>query len=292
MNALVNTEGKPQSTSVQQPPISFYIRSFDMFLPTKFRLSIGLLLAVCSAPSWAFQPLITDDTGTQGTGGNQIELAFSDDRTDQDGVVNNVRVLPLTFTRGLTETLDLSLSANHTRLSSSVPGTAVDSGSGNPSVGLKWRFYEDEASKTSLALKAELGLPISQEQEWLGLGSGRGSYAVTGILMQETSFGAILLNLAGTQVRYSDSGANPDVSLLRASVAPVWQINDEWKLALDIGSITETAADQKKHTTFIEIGAVYSPGKDIDIAFGFISRKDESSASNTGITGGLTWRFK
>ncbi len=263
-----------------------------MFLPTKFRLSIGLLLAVCSAPSWAFQPLITDDTGTQGTGGNQIELAFSDDRTDQDGVVNNVRVLPLTFTRGLTETLDLSLSANHTRLSSSVPGTAVDSGSGNPSVGLKWRFYEDEASKTSLALKAELGLPISQEQEWLGLGSGRGSYAVTGILMQETSFGAILLNLAGTQVRYSDSGANPDVSLLRASVAPVWQINDEWKLALDIGSITETAADQKKHTTFIEIGAVYSPGKDIDIAFGFISRKDESSASNTGITGGLTWRFK
>jgi hypothetical protein len=255
-------------------------------------MAMALLVAACVAPSWAFQPLITDDTGTQGAGGNQLEVSFSDDRTDQDGVVSSVRVLPLTYARGLTDTLDIALSANHTRLSSSEPGSETSSGSGNASVGLKWRFFEDEASKTSMALKVELGLPISLEQERRGLGSGRGSHTVTAILMQETSFGAILFNLASSQVRYGDPGGNPDVSLLRASLAPVWQVNDQWKLALDMGSTRESAAGEHRTTSFVEIGAVYSPGKDLDIALGYISRKDPSSASNTGMTGGITWRFK
>ena len=263
-----------------------------MFLRTKSCLAIAPFLVAGFTPSWAYQPLITDDTGTQGTGGNQLEASFSDDRIGQDGVVFNSRAWSISYARGLSETLDISLSANHTRLSSSVPGTDATSGSGNPSVGLKWRFYEDEASKTSLALKVDLGLPISQEQERLGLGSGRGSYAVTAILMQETSFGAILFNLAGTKVRYSDTLANPSGSLVRASLAPVWQVNDQWKLALDLGNTTESAAGKRKHVAFIEIGAVYSPDKDLDVAFGFIRRNDPASASNTGVTGGISWRFR
>jgi hypothetical protein len=93
-------------------------------------------------------------------------------------------------------------------------------------------------------------------------------------------------------VRYSDTVANPDVNLIRASLAPIWQVNEQWKLALDMGSTRESTAAMTTYTKFIEIGTVYSPSKDIDIAFGFISRKDESSTSNDGITGGITWRFK
>jgi hypothetical protein len=93
-------------------------------------------------------------------------------------------------------------------------------------------------------------------------------------------------------VRYSDTVASPDVTLLRASLAPVWQVNDQWKLALDLGSTRESAAGKQSYSSFIEIGAVYSPSKDLDIAFGFISRQDEDSTSNRGITGGITWRFR
>ena len=263
-----------------------------MFSKKRMTWTAALVLTMSAASSWAFQPLMTDDTGTQGLGENQLEVSFSDDRVEQAGVVYSSRVLPLTYTRGLSETLDISLGVNHTHLNSDALGTDFVSGNGNPSVGLKWRFYENETSKTSLALKAELGLAVSREQEALGLGNGRGYYTLTAILMQETSFGALLVNLASGQVRYSDTVANPDVTLLRASLAPVWQVNEQWKLALDMGSTRESAAGKQTNTRFIEIGAVYSPSKDLDIAFGFISRQDESSTSNHGITGGISWRFR
>jgi hypothetical protein len=263
-----------------------------MFSKKKMTWTAALVLTMSAASSWAFQPLITDDTGTQGQGENQLELSFSDDRSEQSGVTYSSRVLPLTYTRGLSASLDISLGVNHTQLNSDAFGTDFVSGNGNPSVGLKWRFYENETSKTSLALKAELGLPVGQEREALGLGNGRGYYTLTAILMQETSFGALLVNLASGQVRYSDTVANPDVTLLRVSLAPVWQVNEQWKLALDMGSARESAAGKQSYRRFIEIGAVYSPGKDLDIALGFISRQDENSSSNKGITGGISWRFR
>ncbi|MFZ4482053.1 MAG: hypothetical protein ACOYNZ_19420, partial [Rhodoferax sp.] len=251
----------------------------------------ALLLATCSS-AWAYQPLITDDTGTQGSGGNQLEFAFSDDRVELGSVVYSVRVLPLTYTRGLSETLDISIGVNHTHLNSSAPGVDLVSGNGNPSLGLKWRFFENEASKTSLALKAEVGLPINREQEGLGLGSGRGYYVATAVLMQETGFGAILFNLAAAQLRYSDTLANPDISLVRASLAPVWQLNDQWKLALDMGGTRESTVEKQINIKFMEIGAVYSPSKDLDIAFGFIGRSGGESAASRGVTGGISWRFR
>lgn len=252
----------------------------------------ALLLAICSSQSWAYQPLITDDTGTQGQGKNQLEVSFNDDRIEQSGVVYSMRMLPVTYTRGLSETLDISLGVNHTHLNSDAPGTELISGNGNPSVGLKWRIFESEASKTSLALKAELGLPINREQERVGLGSGRGYYAVTAILMQEISFGSILFNLACAQVRYSDTPANPDISLVRASLAPVWQVTDQWKLAVDMGGARESTVTKQTHIKFFEIGTVYSPGKDFDIAFGFIGRKLGDDTTNRGLTAGMSWRFR
>lgn len=263
-----------------------------MFSGTKDTWMMALLLASCCTPGWAYQPLITDDTGTQGQGENQLEISYSDDRVEQSGVVSSLRMLPLTYTRGLSETLDISLGVNHTHLNSNMPSTELISGNGNPSVGLKWRFYESQASKTSLALKAELGLPINLEQEAAGLGSGRGYYVVTAIVMQETIFGAVLFNLASAQVRYSDTLANPDINLVRASFAPVWQVNDQWKLAIDLGSTREATVQRQTHIRFMEIGTVYSPSKDLDIAFGFVGRSGGEGASSRGLTGGISWRFR
>lgn len=266
--------------------------SFQSHWPSARQIPLVLLWAACCSPGWAYQPLITDDTGTQGKNANQLEISFSDDRVEQSGVVNSARMLPLTYTRGLSETLDISLGVNHTHLNSNMPGTELVSGNGNPSVGLKWRFYENAASKTSLALKAELGLPINRAQEGLGLGSGRGYSLVTAILMQETSFGALLFNLARAQVRYSDTLANPDMSQIRASFAPVWQLNDQWKLALDLGSAREASVEKQTRISFVEIGAIYAPSNDLDIAFGFIGRGGGDSASSRGWTAGISWRFR
>jgi len=257
------------------------------------KLLASLLLAAASTAGWAAQPLITDDTGTQGLGGNQIEFAFNKDRAEQAGITDTTRMLPLTYTRGLSEALDAFVGINHAKLSANLPGAAA-SGTGNPSLGLKWRFYENEVSKTSFALKPEIRLPINEGKEAAGLGSGRTSYALTAILTQEAAFGAVHANLATERARYRDTTTNPDATLFRVSIAPVWDIDEHWKLVLDVGSETERAGGSKTRAEYFEIGTTYSPNKDLDFALGIIRRTDHTSPGTTtnAITAGITWRFK
>lgn len=56
-------------------------------------------LAVHVLPVSAFQPLVTDDTGTQG-GGNQIELSINERRTRTGGATERLRSCPAAFAAG------------------------------------------------------------------------------------------------------------------------------------------------------------------------------------------------
>ena len=254
-------------------------------------IAASLVLAAFSPAALAFQPLITDDTGTQGTGGNQIEFSINRDRAGSAGVTQTTSTLPLVYTRGLTETLDVFVQANHTRIA----GSGADaSGSGNPSFGAKWRFYENEGSKTSLGLKPEIRLPVSAEKETARLGTGKTSSGLTLILSQEVPFGALHANLAAGRNRFRDPAVNPDASTTRASLAPVWDVGEEWKLALDVGTETESAGGNKTRSNFSEIGAIFSPNKDLDFALGLVRRGDNANPRTTtnSATLGVTWRFK
>jgi hypothetical protein len=70
---------------------------------------LGFSLVLLSSSVWSFQPLITDDTGTQGTGAIQVEVSYGHQRDAMEGVSGetNTRSLPLVFTRGVTDALDL-----------------------------------------------------------------------------------------------------------------------------------------------------------------------------------------
>ncbi|HRE18442.1 MAG TPA: hypothetical protein PLW86_15460, partial [Rhodocyclaceae bacterium] len=72
----------------------------------------------------------------------------------------------------------------------------------NPVMGIKWRFYDNQESGTSLAIKPELHLPISADREAKGLGSGRTSWLLTAALTQTVSFGAVhfTLGMAGSAI--------------------------------------------------------------------------------------------
>jgi len=252
-----------------------------------------MVLAAASVASTAYQPLITDDTGTQGKGGNQFELGFNRDREQQAGTANNSNVVPLTYTRGLTDTLDAFISINHTRLSSNLPGSEA-SGGGNPSAGFKWRFWENESNRTSLAVKPELRLPVSPAAEAAGRGNGRSSYGLTLILTQETGFGAVHANLAAGHDHYRSLAIGPDSEGLRASITPVWHIGDQWKLAVDTGRDKQRVGGRDSFSGYFEIGAVYSPNKDLDFAVGVLRRSDRGTPGATAkaLTAGITWRFE
>jgi hypothetical protein len=256
-------------------------------------IAATLALAGLSQGAFAAQPLITDDTGTQGTGGNQLEFGLTEDKAVQGTKTTKTHTVPLTYTRGITDTLDLFVSANSMRIRST-DTTANAQGSGNPSFGGKWRFYENEDSKTSFGFKQEVRLPINVAKERLALGVAKTSYSSTFIVTQEVPFGAIHANLWSSRDRYEDLTVNPNASTTRFSVAPVWEVTEQFKLALDAGTETKRTNAATTRTRIGEIGAIYSPSKELDFALGFIRKTDNATSQTVtnSVTGGVTWRFK
>jgi len=253
----------------------------------------ALLLATLSSASWAFQPLITDDTGTQGQGGNQIEVAFVDQQASLAGDTTRTRTLPLVYTWGADDALDVYLGIVPTQIRSSIPG--VDTGGlGNTALGIKWRFWESADSGTSLAIKPEIRLPVGSSQEAAGLGTGTTSYGLTLILSQELPFGAIHFNLVKGRNLFLDPDTRPHASTLRASMAPVWSVSEQWKLALEMGRESVSTAGDTTWTQFAQLGAISSPNKDLDLALGVLRNTDDATPQTTTTTAtlGLTWRFR
>jgi len=250
-------------------------------------------MALLPAVASAFQPLVTDDTGTQGAKGNQVEAAYNRTVDKVSGTKAVTQKVPLVFTRGITDALDLYAGVGYQRIEPPAPG-AEERGWGNPAVGAKWRFYENEASKLSFALKPEIQFPVSDSREAQGLGTGKTSYSVNLIMTQETGFGAVHANAVAERVNYADDALNAAErrTLYRLSVAPVWDVADGWKLALDAGLTTNPDLAAKAGMGYVELGAIYSPSKDLDLALGIVRNIRDGEISTTQATAGITWRFR
>lgn len=258
------------------------------FLP---RLLLTALTGL-SAQAFAFQPLITDDTGTQGAGGNQLEFSYGFDRTKSAGETERSHSVPVVYTRGLTDTIDVFAGTTYswTRPANSADKTR---GFGNPSIGAKWRFYENKDSKTSVAIKPEIVLPVSSSREERGLGTGKVSGNLTLIVSQEVPFGAVHFNAGVGRDRFSNTKDNPNTTYKRASIAPVWDVNEQWKLALDVGVESARANGDSVLSNFVGLGTVYSPSKNLDLALGLFRTADNETPRTTtySVTTGATWRF-
>jgi hypothetical protein len=253
-------------------------------------LALATLLPAVAA---AFQPLVTDDTGTQGAGGNQIEAAYNRTVDKVSGARIVTQEMPLVFTRGVTDALDLYAGIGYQRIAPAAPAMA-ERGFGNSAVGAKWRFFEDDANKLSFALKPEIRFPVSDNREARGLGTARASYSFGLLMTQETGFGAVHANLMADRANYSDEAINVAErrNLYRLSVAPVWDVARGWKLALDAGLMTNPDRAARARMGYVELGAIYSPGKDLDLAAGIIRNVGNGDVQTWQATAGFTWRFR
>jgi hypothetical protein len=240
----------------------------------------------------AFQPLVTDDTGTQGAGGNQLELSYSRFVEKEPDLRATLETLPLTYTRGLTEALDIHAALTYARFQRTEEPEA--SGAGIPSIGLKWRFYESQPDKLSLAVKPEIRRAFSSSAEDRGLGNGPLNGGVALLLKQGTGFGAVHANLSVNTFRFAldeNRELHRDI-LWRLSVAPVFELAADWKVALDAGLITNPHKAEKATMGYVEIGAIYSRGKDLDFALGLISDVFHAGHRVHAATAGVTWKFQ
>lgn len=139
---------------------SLRLRSIILSLTASFSV-------LCSIPAHAYFPFITDDTGTQGQGGNQLELNYifikergvglAEDGTYYPGEFGTSNSFPMTYTRGLTDDLDVFVGI--------IRQTSPTNGWMNSSIGFKWRFAGDAEEGWSFAIKPALLTPVSRSME-------------------------------------------------------------------------------------------------------------------------------
>ncbi|MDR2925164.1 MAG: hypothetical protein LBU76_04340 [Azoarcus sp.] len=261
-----------------------------LFRPSRLVSSFALfaMFSAFSPASMALQPLITDDTGTQGSGGHQLEFSYSHDRTRSDGAVERADFVPATYTYGLAETLDIYGGVAYGRIRAS--GESA-SGFSNAVFGLKWRFFDSGDSGTSLALKPEVVLPVSQQREEEGFGVGKTSGALTIILSQDVSFGSVHFNagMGRDRCRHPEN----DSTNRHFSVAPIWDISERWKLALDVGFDQYRSNGETSRAKYGEIGVIFAPAENLELAAGFIRTLGSGNPKPTtsSVVAGVTWRF-
>ncbi|GAC1523252.1 MAG: transporter [Collimonas sp.] len=236
----------------------------------------------------AAHPLVTDNTGTQDSNHQQIEL--NTDWLRQNDVHSHV--VNFTYSYGLLENLDLYVN----------PPATVSSPSGinDIALGVKWRFLE--VDDFSFALKPELTFPSGDPDQ--GLGHGETSMSLTLIGSYQSGDWAFSGNVAANYNRYrllSDQQANRNV-LWRASVAAIYEVTPKWSLAFDGGitSNSERASDSSgdRHASsnpgYLLTGVIYSPNPNLDLDAGIkfgIGCGACAAQTHRQLGAGITWRF-
>ena len=262
----------------------------------------------------AFEPLNTDDAGTVPKDRNQIELYFFQTGTRGDSTadtvdlltpgeeyfgMDNAKALPFTYTRGVSENVEISLGATYF---ASPRGNY--SPVANKVIALKWRFAADPDGKWALAVKPSFTLPGSAQQQVYGLDLAMPSYGLNLIGSRYWDQVEIHVNASYTNSPYNKNyliggSASPNrTNIIFLSAAPVWTVVKGFRLAFDIGITTNPPSDQQYLTSYGLLAAIISPVDDLDIGLSYMRSAENMGTvvNNTGVSAsraeiGFTWRF-
>jgi len=222
-------------------------------------LFAGLLF---SGSAFAFHPLITDDTGTQGKKKFQLEVngQFAHDSTN--GVKTDQTDINTTLTYGLSDTLDISVGMPYSFIREK-DSTSTVSNDGISDVGLdlKWRFYEKDG--WSLSVKPGLTLPTGDDEK--GLGQGRTTYHMFLITTKEIKPWAFHLNLGYIR---NENKVDEDKDIWHASFATEVEVAHHLKVVANIGAEKNPDRTSSTNPAFILGGFVYSITDNFDFDLG------------------------
>lgn len=235
-----------------------------------------LVVALSAGAARAAHPLVTDDTGTQGSGNHQLEV--NTDRARHAGISSQSAAV--TYTYGLRDALDAFIT---------LPGaTTSPSGIGDVSAGAKWRFVED--GQTTLGLKSELFFPTGDENA--GLGTGRARAGVTLLASQQVEGWTFLGNAGFSLNRYAIPADRDQFRRItwRVSAAAIHEVADEWKAVIDTGIARNDMRGDRKHPAFLLLGLIYSPTDKLDFDIGWKAGLNAAEVHRQ-VGAGVTLRF-
>lgn len=225
----------------------------------------GVVVFACwTGTAFAAHPLLTEDTGTQGTGRAQLELTH-DLSHAKDGVSDiRLRRFNAVLSVGLAENLDVIAGLPYERLTERVGAADVTkNGVSDMEIAAKWRFYDDGA--LSFALRPGLGLPTGNEDK--GLGAGHATPSLFAVMSYAREAWTFHLHVGDTRNPHHAPDERSHVA--HASVAAEYQLGESLRLVGDASLESNGARDGPPGVGSMVFGLVYSVTPGVDVDFGY-----------------------
>jgi hypothetical protein len=276
------------------------------WLPVFASIFSTLFILLTPVICFGYAPLNTDDAGTTAKGTNQVEQYFfsiiqagqnnegqssTSSGEDFSGIGNAIG-FPFNYTRGLTENADLTFTPTYY-----LAPLGNFSRVGNYTFIYKWRFLGDGEKGTNLALRPSVILPAGTTQQEYGLGNAALNYGFTFIASQFWDSAELHFNAGYLRAPYDNNyligqSADPHrANIYSVSIAPVWKISSQLKLAVDVGINTNPNESDSTATMYGLIGLLYSPVKEIDIGLAY-QRNANTPGIAVGAPGPYTSRLQ
>jgi hypothetical protein len=232
----------------------------------------------------AAHPLVTEDTGTQGTGKFQLEVNAEASRDRAGGVTVKGFQPAAVITYGLLDNLDVQLGRPYLRQVSDPGGSNnVLKGGLDTSLDLKWRFFE--TARLSLGLKPGITFATGDEQR--GLGSGKSTIGVLLIASFEQEHVALHAH-AGWRRNSNVIGQRAGLAQLAAAAA--LKATEETRFVLDLSRTTNPDPADSASLRYRTLALIHSPRADLDLDIGW-RRAMGSPALDKSLMFGATLRW-
>lgn len=216
------------------------------------KLAAGFLpfFLAAALDAQATHPLITEDTGTQGTGRYQLEV-FAEE-LEERATRRDLEVWTGVLSYGIGETADVQVGLPVFR--------DGPDGVGDAALDLKWRFFERNA--WSLALKPGVTLPTGDERD----GRGTGKVTWGSLIILSYAPGAIAVH-AHAGFRRNENKLGERESLRQLAAAATYRIGD----VRFVGELTRETNPVPGGGTvrYSTIGAIWSMTRDVDLDIGW-----------------------
>lgn len=248
----------------------------------KIKLLTIIILFCCKSPIFAYHPLITDDTGTQGNGKFQIELnsEYSSDKTY--GTEKNWQTSSAIL-YGVTENTDIIVGIPYLYYKTD---ETSERGISDASIELKWKFFS--SGPFSLALKPGITLPTGDEKK----GLGQGKSAFRSFLISTADFNPLALHF-NIGYALNRNSSDEQIHLWHLSAAAEYQLAEGLKILANIGidrNPDKTREGLSKQPAFLLAGIIYSVKENFDIDFA-AKYGLNSDAADMALTAGIAFRF-
>lgn len=253
-----------------------------MTIGTRFsKALLGSCLCVAlSDAADAARPLATEDTGTLGTGGRQLEFGFAYARDRAGAGMIRVAESEVGLAYGARKDLDLALAVPWRRRTAA---GATAQGVGDVETSAKWRFYE--SGPMSFALRPAVRFASGDETD--GLGAGRTRYRASFIASRVAPPWGLHAEAAYERHR-NTIGERRD--LWSVSVAAQRRLRARATALFEVDVATNPDTQSERAPASALVGAIYAASRAMEFDVGYRVGLSDPATDRTAIAG-ITMRF-